>query len=97
MPNPDAIDAVREYLKKHLPNCEMVDQHDMDRHAWSFWVSSGNQRRLLTVPDEFLEDHSAGHIASVLNRDAVAEFLRSSEQKRVIYGDGGLKLEDLPS
>lgn len=94
MLDPSKVRAVRSYLQGEFLKKTIHDSYDTERCAHSFRIDDDSVLYLVTVAREFLDDHSAAEIASLLNQYGLADVLKKAGRSRVLVTNTGLRIKD---
>ncbi len=87
------VSAVRQYLLGEFPDQDVDDTYNFECMAQDFRIGHGSVSRLVRVSGEFLMDHDAGTIRSILQRSQLADTMRSAGNSRVLVTTQGLNVE----
>jgi hypothetical protein len=93
MLNENKLGEIRKYLTQEFKGYELADTYDFDRMAQTFRLVCGKVINLVTVSEEFIEDHSAKQISSILSSSNLSTYFQSKNVSRLIVTTSGLKTE----
>ena len=94
MLDPSKITVIRSYLESEFADLPVFDSCDLDHEAQSFRVGQGVPSYLATVTAEFISDHSAEEIVSLIGKWQLGQVLRRVGRSRVRVTNSGLRIED---
>ena len=87
------LEKIRKYLIQEFKECELDDRYDFDRIAQTFRLASGKVIYLVTVSREFIDDHSAKQISSILSSSNLSTYFQNKNVSRLILTTSGIKTE----
>ena len=87
------LEEIRKYLTQEFKEYELDDRYDFDRMAQTFRLVSGKVIYLVTVSREFIDDHSANQLSSILSSSNLSTYFQSKDVSRLIITTSGLKTE----
>jgi hypothetical protein len=94
MLDPSKVRAVLSYLQGEFPEQTVHDSYDTERCAHSFRIDNDSVLYLVTVSREFLDDHGAAEIPSLLRQYALADMLKKAGRSRVLVTNTGRQIVD---
>ncbi|MBI3455469.1 MAG: hypothetical protein HY002_06750 [Candidatus Rokubacteria bacterium] len=86
----DRLDAVARYLQEEFPDRRVLTPvRNVLERIYAFTLP-GNPPHFVSVSEEFLNDHPAPEIATLLLEWALGSMLRTTRRRRVIVTTAGL-------
>lgn len=91
----DKLEAVKNNLKAEFPEYKLADKYDSERFAQTFRLTKENNQRILliTIAREFLDDHDAAGISSILQSTRISDHFKPEGVSRVIVTNLGINVE----
>ncbi len=84
------IEAVNAYLRAEFPDYPIEDCYESNRVFHIFRIDCGNMMHLLTVSEEFLDNHSVSEIPELMGEFSLADSLRAAGSARVLLTNRGV-------
>lgn len=89
----DKIQAIKDYLSKHFPNCAHDDKYDFSRGAQTFKVETEIGILFAIFSEEFIDDNDSKSILNKLDQWNLSDQLRNNSSALVIVTNSGIRFE----
>ena len=89
----EKIQAIKDYLSKHFPNCAYEDKHDFSRGAQTFKVETDIGNLLAIFSEEFIDDNDSITILNKLDQWKLSDQLRDNPSALILVTNHGIRFE----
>lgn len=87
------VQSVVAHFESEFPGCTIEEKQDPDQRLVRFAIINGSTTYRAIIAYEFLEDHKAEEIPSLLRMFLLTEHLRELPSTPLVVTNRGLKLE----